>query len=209
MNRNANIRSIEQSDKLFDRETARADQTAQSSFGNLLVVRHGKRSDVPRLDQDHVAALLPGEFPSGSRKRLHHLASADVRQRGHQATTSSSSVSTVSGIPRSARTSRQAAMASRAFSRASVRVLPWLTQPGIAGHSTIHIPSSSRVIEVTNFISRNIPDTRYPRKPDSGSGSRPLSPDWCQLTTANGLHLLAFWSFSLLVPLHALTKEAA
>ena len=74
---------------------------------------------------------------------------------------------TVRGIPRSARTSRQAAIASRAFSRALARVAPWLTQPGIAGHSTIHIPSSSRVIEVTNFIHQTLTPPRLPRKPDS------------------------------------------
>lgn len=67
----------------------------------------------------------------------------------------------------SARTSRQASIASRAFSRASARVALWLTQPGIAGHSTIHIPSSSRVIEVTNFINEIIGDTGVDRKPDS------------------------------------------
>ena len=78
---------------------------------------------------------------------------------------------TVRGMPRSARTSRQAALASRAFSRASARVLPWLTQPGIAGHSTIHIPSSSRVIEVKKSISEIIGDTGVDRKPDSTRNS--------------------------------------
>jgi ferredoxin len=58
----------------------------------------------------------------------------------------------VSGIPRSARTSRQSAIASLIFSKASARVCPWLIQPGIAGHSTTHIPSSSRSITVGNLM---------------------------------------------------------
>lgn len=177
MNRNTEVRSIEQFDELLNRKGARANQTAQSSFGDLFVIRHGKRSDMPRLHQDHVAALLPGKLPSGAGESLHYFASADVRQRGHQATTSSSSVSTVRGIPRSARTSRQAAIASRAFSRASARVAPWLTQPGIAGHSTIHIPSSSRVIEVTNFIRKTLTPPRLPRKPDSVPNSMLPAPN--------------------------------
>ena len=46
-------------------------------------------------------------------------------------------------------------------------------------------------------------------EPDSTSGSRPPSPDYCPLTSANYLRLLVSWSFSLLVSLHALRKEAA
>ena len=106
---------------------------------------------------------------------------------------------TVKGMPLSARTSIQASIASRAFSRASARVAPWLTHPGIAGHSTIHIPSSPRVIEVTKFINEIIGDAGVDRKPDSTL--RALSADHCHLTTANCPHLL--------VPLHALRKEAA
>jgi hypothetical protein len=50
----------------------------------------------------------------------------------------------VSGIPFSVRTSRQRAMASLMFFNASFLVSPWLTQPGIDGHSMIQTPSSSR-----------------------------------------------------------------
>ena len=60
--------------------------------------------------------------------------------------------SAVRGMPRSARTSRQAAMASRILARASSRVSPWLTHPGMAGHSTTQTPSSSRSSVVTNFM---------------------------------------------------------
>jgi hypothetical protein len=44
-------------------------------------------------------------------------------------------------------------IASLMFAIASSRVCPWLTHPGMAGHSTIYIPSSSRSITVGNFIS--------------------------------------------------------
>ena len=58
------------------------------------------------------------------------------------------------------------------------------------------------------------------RSGEPDSALRPLSPDSCQLTTANGLRLFVFWSVGrrgdpsrrlgcLLVPLHALRKEAA
>src|SRR5882724_1603049 len=57
------------------------------------------------------------------------------------------------GLHYLARTSRHDAIASLMFAIASSRVRPWLTQPGIAGHSTTHIPSSSRSITVGNFIS--------------------------------------------------------
>lgn len=43
-------------------------------------------------------------------------------------------------------------MASRMFSRASSRLCPWLTQPGMDGHSATQTPSSSRSSVVTNFI---------------------------------------------------------
>jgi len=73
-------------------------------------------------------------------------------------------VQAVSGIPRSARTSRHAAIASRAFSRASDRVLPWLTQPGIAGHSAIHVPSSSRATDGVRSVAEALPGTSGLRK---------------------------------------------
>jgi len=201
--------SAEQLDQFLDAKAAGTDQAAQSALRDLLMVRNGKRGDLPWLHHDHVTAVLVGRLPSGAGESLHYFPATDIRQRRHQATTSSSSVSTVNGIPRSARTSRHAAIASRAFSRASARVFPWLTQPGIAGHSTIHIPSSSRVIEVMNFIRQTLTPPRLPRKPDSTPGSRPPSPDDCPLATANCFRLLVFWSFGLLVPLRALRKEAA
>ena len=55
-------------------------------------------------------------------------------------------------MPRSARTSKQAAMASRMFSKASSWVDPWLTHPGMDEHSATQTPSSSRSSVVKNFI---------------------------------------------------------
>ena len=55
---------------------------------------------------------------------------------GAKTLTSISSVSMVSGKPRSARTSRHATIASRMLERASSRVSPWLTQPGIEVHAS-------------------------------------------------------------------------
>jgi hypothetical protein len=43
-------------------------------------------------------------------------------------------------------------MASLIFPNASGLVLPWLTQPGIEGHSTTQAPSSSRSTVTRNFI---------------------------------------------------------
>src|SRR5688572_19219791 len=43
-------------------------------------------------------------------------------------------------------------MASRTLAIASSRVCPWLTQPGIEGHSATHAPSSSRPNVITNFM---------------------------------------------------------
>src|SRR5450756_972311 len=59
---------------------------------------------------------------------------------------------TVSGIPFSALTSRHSRIASSMFFRASLSVTPWLTHPGIAGHSATKTPSSSRSTVTTNFI---------------------------------------------------------
>src|SRR5450759_1811640 len=59
---------------------------------------------------------------------------------------------TVSGIPFSALTSRHSRIASSMFFRASLSVVPWLTHPGIAGHSATKTPSSSRSTVTTNFI---------------------------------------------------------
>jgi len=43
-------------------------------------------------------------------------------------------------------------MASLIFSKDSSSVSPWLTHPGIEGHSTTHIPSSSRSSVTVHFI---------------------------------------------------------
>jgi hypothetical protein len=43
-------------------------------------------------------------------------------------------------------------MASLMFFKASALVLPWLTQPGIEGHSVTQTPSSSRSNVTESFI---------------------------------------------------------
>ena len=50
-------------------------------------------------------------------------------------------------------TSKHSLIASWMFPITSFSVLPWLTQPGITGHSTMNIRSSSWRIVIRNFIS--------------------------------------------------------
>ena len=95
-------------------------------------------------DHDDVATPLPRYLLPKSLKRLHHLPAAEHRNHARHAKTSTWCISTVSGKPFSARTSRQSRMASLMWVSASSRVFPWLTQPGIAGHSATQMPSSSR-----------------------------------------------------------------
>ena len=93
--------------------------------------------------------------------------------------TSTCCVSTVSGKPRSVRTSRRAAVASRVLTRAHLRVLPWLTQPEIDGHPATQTPSSSSSRVVGNFMGptlRLLPPFEKPPvcfRRTSGSGVRP------------------------------------
>src|SRR5438094_9599452 len=99
-----------------------------------------------------MTTTLPRNFPAVFLEDARYLAPAHDRQLRHQTLTSTCWTSTVSGMPRSARTSRQSVMASLTFFSASSRVLPWLTQPGIERHSATHTPSSSRSRTVANFI---------------------------------------------------------
>ena len=54
------------------------------------------------------------------------------------------------------------------FFKASSRVFPWLTQPGIDGHSTTQTPSSSRSMVTENFIA--FTDKELPYAPKGGTG---------------------------------------
>ncbi len=141
-----------QSAELFDRQAAGSDQAPQSSLGNFLVVRNRQRCPMPFLDQYHVAPPLTHQLPTIPSKHADNIPSAQCWQRRHQTVTSTCCVSTVNGMPRSARTSRHAAIASRILARTSSRDCPWLTQPGMAGHSAIQMPSSSRYSVVMNFM---------------------------------------------------------
>ena len=89
------------------------------------------------------------------------LCTGNHRQFAHAATSTSSTLSSGNGSPRSRSTSTCRLIASRTFIRASSRVLPWLMQPGRLGTSATIKPSSQgysktrRVMRqiVTAFIS--------------------------------------------------------
>ena len=52
------------------------------------------------------------------------------------------------------------------MSSASSRLLPWLMQPGIEGHSAIHTPSSSRSKVMMNFMATTYRDRPPQSIPD-------------------------------------------
>src|SRR5262249_14687839 len=116
------------------------------------MVWYRKCRDLAFFHHDNVAGFPPNHFPTKGPKSLDHLTAADRGQLGHQALTSTWHVCTVNGKPRSARTSKQRRIASRTFVNASALVFPWLLQPGIAGHSAIQMPSSSRSTVTWNFM---------------------------------------------------------
>src|SRR5262245_31453788 len=124
-----------------------ADQTSQRASGNFLVIRHRQRRDLTSFGHDNVAGLLTRYLPTKPFEGPHNFAATQHRHlRRHQTVTSTCPVSMVSGKPCSARTSRQTFIAFLMFFIASCFVRPWLTQPGIEGHSTTQTPSSSRSI---------------------------------------------------------------
>jgi len=90
-----------------------------------------------------VTAMLARDLPAQVFKRANNLSRSKQRDSGHQTNTSTSRVVTVGGMPSSARTARHSRIASATFDSASASVCPWLTQPGIDGHSAIYAPSSS------------------------------------------------------------------
>ena len=127
-------------------------QAPQGSAGDFPVVRNGKRGDTAASDQDDVTSALSRHLPSKRLKYLDRFAAGHHAGLTHQAITSTLVVSTVSGSPNSARTSKHDAMASLAMAMASSRVVPWVTQPGMEGHSAIHAPSSSRSRVMVKFM---------------------------------------------------------
>src|SRR5271154_2395927 len=96
-----------------------------------------------RLCQNNVAAALPRDLPTQPLERSNDLVGPKQRHRGHQTVTSTSRLVTVNGMWSSARAARHSRMASTIFDSASASVCPWLTQPGIEGHSAMYAPSSS------------------------------------------------------------------
>jgi hypothetical protein len=111
-----------------------------------------ERCDVSCLDEDDVASSLPGDLPFEPDEGLHDPSAGEERQLLRQTEMSTWWTATVSGIPFSALTSRHSRIASSMFFRASLSLTPWLTHPGIAGHSATKTPSSSRSTVTTNFI---------------------------------------------------------
>ena len=109
------------------------------------------------LHHNNMTTALAHYLPSKVLKHPDNGTATQGWQTWHYTTTSTWWVSIVSGSPRSARTSRHNLMASFTFSKACSFVVPWLTQPGMAGHSAIHTPSSSRSMVTVNFILSRLP----------------------------------------------------
>lgn len=112
--------------------------------------------------------VLTRDGPAKPLKYFDRLASADYWQRGHQAATSTCLVSIVRGMPFSDLTSRHNLIASLMLSRACSLVFPWLTHPGIDGHSTTNTSSSSRSIVTLKTISVPL---LFPCSPMNSTGS--------------------------------------
>ena len=105
-----------------------------------------------RLGHDDMSPSLPCHAPAQALKVSHSFCATQSGQLRHYSATSTCRVSTVKGIPDSARTSIQSSIASRMFARASSFVSPWHTHPGMEGHSATQTPSSSRPIVTVSFI---------------------------------------------------------
>lgn len=116
------------------------------------MIGNGERRDVAILHEDDMAVALAVDRPASLLEDPNSVRSAQDGESAHQIVTSTCCVSTVRGIPRSALTSRQAAIAWRTFSIASLRDWPCDTQPGMLGHSAIQMRSSSCVSVMRNFM---------------------------------------------------------
>jgi hypothetical protein len=98
-----------------------------------------------------MAAAPTDDAPAQRFEGRHHSRRPEQRDRRHQAGISICLVTTVSGSPGSARAARHSRIASARFASASLSVRPWLTHPGIAGHSAMTVPPSSRVSVMVSF----------------------------------------------------------
>src|SRR5216684_4458412 len=97
---------------------------------------------MPRSGQDDVTPFLSFRLPPQTLEGTNHVVRPQQRDRRHQTATSISFVTAVRGMPFSARTARQARVASAKLDSASASDAPWLTQPGMEGHSAMYVPSS-------------------------------------------------------------------
>ena len=89
-----------------------------------------------------VTAALSVNFEPNLGESLYTISARNDGQLTHAATSTNSTRSSGIGSPRSRKTSSCNEIASRTFSSASSRVLPWLIQPGRLGTSATINPSS-------------------------------------------------------------------
>lgn len=132
----------EQRDKLFNGQTCLADDCPECAAVKFFVIGNGGLRGWGVANQDNVTAALSKDFKANLTERLGALRAGDDWQFTQAATSTNSTQSSGSGSPRSRITASCKAIASRTFSRASSRVLPWLMQPGRLGTSATTKPSS-------------------------------------------------------------------
>ena len=118
--------------------TESSKESCKGSPGNLLVVGDRQACGVPFSHQDDVVAAS-GHGPAECLECADNLLTTQDRHASHQAVTSTCCVSTVSGMPRSARTCKQAWMASRTLWRDLIILRCALdsTHPGMAAGSRL------------------------------------------------------------------------
>jgi len=112
-----------------------------------------RSSEAPLLKRRPSEYIQDMYFTSQPLERSNDLVGPKQRHRGHQTVTSTSRLVTVNGMWSSARAARHSRMASTIFDSASASVCPWLTQPGIEGHSAMYAPSSSSCSSIGLTIS--------------------------------------------------------
>src|ERR1700722_3629876 len=129
--------------KFCNSQASLRNQRPQRTTRDLRVIRNREGRENAGPSQYNMTATLTSDLPAQVFERANNFSRSKQRERWHQTNTSTSRVVTVGGMPSSARTARHARIASATFDSASASVCPWLTQPGIAGHSAIYAPSSS------------------------------------------------------------------
>jgi hypothetical protein len=108
------------------------------------MVRNGEACDLVFFDEDDVATSLTGDDPAKAFEDLDDLPTAEDGQTGH-----SGHHLDFAGLDRQGQATLGADLEAKrdGFFNIPERFFledPWLTHPGMAGHSTTHTPSSSR-----------------------------------------------------------------